>query len=393
DVEAALLAGAKSVDAVEIDPAILKLSEKFSPSNIYHDPRVHVHVEDARTFLQRTGMQYDAVIFGFLDSQNLFSYGSNLRLDGYIYTVECFARAFDRVRDGGLMSVSFSVPQDWVAEKLARMLQQASGTEPIVYQFRRQYVLLVPKFEPKVIPQSEQMFVRADSGAMLQSRWPLASDDWPYLYLSRRGVPIDYCIVIAILLILSAAGVLTVRKSVQIDLPDAHFFFLGAGFLLLQTKSIQDCSLYFGTTWLVSMIVISGTLLMILAANLLAMRLRSTAIWAYLPLLASVLALQWIDRHAVLAWPLQTRLAWAILVVPLPIFFAGLIFSTTFRNANNPSACFGANLIGATVGGFCEYLGMWIGISALSWLVIAAYLASACCVSFAKGRSRIRTDE
>ena len=40
----------------------------------------------------------------------------------------------------------------------------------------------------------------------------------------------------------------------------------------------------------------------------------------------------------------------------------------------------GSNLIGAAVGGFCEYLGMAIGSEALSFVVIAAYLASLMCV-------------
>jgi hypothetical protein len=62
--------------------------------------------------------------------------------------------------------------------------------------------------------------------------------------------------------------------------------------------------------------------------------------------------------------------------VPLPVFFAGLIFSTTFRESKDASACFGANLIGATIGGFLEYLGMAIGFNAVSILVIIAYLLS-----------------
>jgi len=57
-----------------------------------------------------------------------------------------------------------------------------------------------------------------------------------------------------------------------IMLNDGHFLFLGLGFLLLETRSIADCSLYFGTTWFVTMVVVAGVLLMVLAANLVAMR-------------------------------------------------------------------------------------------------------------------------
>jgi hypothetical protein len=83
-----------------------------------------------------------------------------------------------------------------------------------------------------------------------------------------------------------------------------------------------------------------------------------------------------VKRHSILALSFDERLLWSLLVVPLPIFFAGLIFSTTFRQAANPSSCFGANLIGATIGGFSEYLSMIMGNQNLTFLIIGAYLVS-----------------
>jgi hypothetical protein len=125
---------------------------------------------------------------------------------------------------------------------------------------------------------------------------------------------------------------------------------------------------------------------MVLAANLVAMRLRGPRAWFYLPLLASLMLLYLVPRDWVLAQPFGARLAWAILVVPLPIFFAGLIFSTTFRLAASTSDAFGANLLGATIGGFCEYLGMALGTHALSLLVMGAYVASL--LAWTAGRRR-----
>ena len=69
-----------------------------------------------------------------------------------------------------------------------------------------------------------------------------------------------------------------------------------------------------------------------------------------------------------------------------PVFFAGLIFSTTFRETKSASSSFGANLIGATVGGFAEYLGMAIGFQNLSLLVISAYLASLGILTLTRGK-------
>jgi hypothetical protein len=157
---------------------------------------------------------------------------------------------------------------------------------------------------------------------------------------------------------------------------DGHFLFLGLGFLLLETKSISDCSLYFGTTWFVTMVVVAGVLLMVLAANLVAMRMNRFRTWLYAPLIATLLLLYLVKRDSVLALSFDERLLWSVLVVPLPIFFAGLIFSTTFRQASIPSSLFGANLIGAMIGGFCEYLSMIMGNQNLMFLIIAAYLVS-----------------
>jgi hypothetical protein len=94
-----------------------------------------------------------------------------------------------------------------------------------------------------------------------------------------------------------------------------------------------------------------------------------------------------VPRSAILELTFASRLLWTMLVVPLPVFFAGLIFSTTFREAAVPSAAIGANLIGAMVGGFCEYLAMAVGSHRLALLVIAAYLGSLLTMRLAHQRS------
>jgi len=65
-----------------------------------------------------------------------------------------------------------------------------------------------------------------------------------------------------------------------------------------------------------------------------------------------------------------------MLAVALPIFFAGLVFSSSFKRTAQPSAAFGANLVGAMVGGFAEYLGMAVESRSLVIIVIAAYIVS-----------------
>ena len=136
-----------------------------------------------------------------------------------------------------------------------------------------------------------------------------------------------------------------------------HFAAIGTGFLLLETKSIVDASLYFGATWIVSLIVIAGVLLMVIMANAVAGRLSRFTPWLYAPLIASILLIFAVPNDLILGLPFTGRIAWTALVIPIPIFFAGLVFSGTFkRAAPHPFAAFGANLVGAMLGGFAEYL-------------------------------------
>jgi hypothetical protein len=375
DVEAALLSGAGAVDAVEIDRQVVKLSRRFNASGVYDDPRVSIHVDDARAFFRRATGGYDLVVFGFLDSQALFSYSSNLRLDGYIYTVESIRSAYSLLGDDGMLALSFVTPQPWLACKLHDMVAQATLTKPIVYTAGIQTVICAPRGRHETPPASYGRFARS---AIPATGIPVPTDDWPFLYLAEKTIPGDYLLVIGTLMLVSVSAVVSLRGA-RVSRDDGHFFFLGMGFLLLETKSITDCSLFFGTTWLVTMLVLAGVLLMVLAANAVAARIKGSSPGMYLLLFASVLAIYLVPNEAILAWPFAVRLVWTLVAVPLPIFFAGLIFSTSFRGARDTASLLGANLIGATAGGFCEYISMAIGTRALTLLVLAAYGASFLC--------------
>ncbi|MFI5349071.1 MAG: spermidine synthase [Elusimicrobiota bacterium] len=378
DAEAALLFGARHVDAVEIDPVLVGLSHRFNPSGIYEDPRVDVHVDDARAYVQKAGRGYDRVIFGFLDSQALFSQMSDIRLDGYVYTVESMRRAYALLGDDGMLAVSFMAGREWLADKLVRMLRDATGRLPIIYVSGGQVILCAPRGAIPEAPANIGRFRRVRPDMPLEDIAP-PTDDWPYLYLSRPAVPRDYLTVIGILLAVSifAVGLLRGRGF---GAEDAHFLFMGLGFMLLETKSIADCSLYFGATWITTAAVVIGMLLMALAANAAAPRFKGITVWAYAPLLAALVALFFAPSGLILARSLPLRLAWMILAAPLPAFFAGLVFSSSFRAAPNRAALFGANLIGAMLGGFLEYLSMAAGRRSLTLVLIAAYAASFVCL-------------
>jgi hypothetical protein len=93
DAAGALRHGAEHVDAVEIDPEILRLGRQYHPERPYISPRVTTYADDARAFLKKTKKKYDLVVFGYLDSSILLSSFSSLRLDNYVYTLESFQDA------------------------------------------------------------------------------------------------------------------------------------------------------------------------------------------------------------------------------------------------------------------------------------------------------------
>ena len=94
------------------------------------------------------------------------------------------------------------------------------------------------------------------------------TDDWPHLYIRERRVPREYLPVLAGVLLLSFVLVGANFRGARAL--DGHFFFPeGAGFLLLETKSVTEFALLVGSTWQVNSAVFVVILLMILLANLL----------------------------------------------------------------------------------------------------------------------------
>jgi len=134
DVAAALRHGAKSVDAVEIDPTIIRLGTELHPEAPYKDPRVSVIVDDARSFFEKTDRRYDTIVYGILDSHTSVSVFSNVRLDSFVYTRESFEAARRHLKDDGNIVVSFAAGKPWILTRLSTMLNETFGKEPLAFR-------------------------------------------------------------------------------------------------------------------------------------------------------------------------------------------------------------------------------------------------------------------
>ena len=151
-------------------------------------------------------------------------------------------------------------------------------------------------------------------------------------------------------------------------------FFMGAAFLLLETKSVVQFALLFGTTWFVNALVFAGVLVSILAAVHVASRveLRRPG-----PLYAAVfvaLGVAWaVPAAALLALPLWPRLVAGVSIAFAPIFLANLVFSRRFRKTGDSTLAFATNLLGAMLGGVLEYASLVVGYRPLLLVVAALY--------------------
>ncbi len=135
DVAAALRAGGQRVDAIEIDPAILELGRAYHPEEPYGDPRVRSVVTDARSFLRTTNRKYDLIVYGLLDSHTLLSHASSVRLDSFVYTLEGLREAKGRLKEDGVIALSFSVINYPIGVKIYRMIEEAfDGHGPVCVQ-------------------------------------------------------------------------------------------------------------------------------------------------------------------------------------------------------------------------------------------------------------------
>ncbi|MEJ7741905.1 MAG: hypothetical protein WKF73_04760 [Nocardioidaceae bacterium] len=137
DVSIALSRGVEHVDAVEIDPSLLKFGEENNPDSAYQDPRVTTHVNDGRAFLERTDKKYDLILFALPDSLTLVSGASALRLESYLFTEQAMKSARDHLAPGGAFSMYNFYREPWLVDRLANTMREAFGHPPACCLRRR----------------------------------------------------------------------------------------------------------------------------------------------------------------------------------------------------------------------------------------------------------------
>jgi SAM-dependent methyltransferase len=369
DVAAALRAGATRVDAVEIDPEILALGRRH-PERPYSDPRVHVHLDDARSYLANTDQRFDQIVFGLLDSHILLSHGVNVRIDSYVFTREAFETARARLAPRGVLVVSHAVGQPWFVQRMRATLTAAFGSPPFDVSGALANPLGIIYASGEPLPPGPA----AEAGVE-----PL-EDDWPFVYAESRSIPTDYLLSI---LLVSLASIVFVRGAAGPGVRgfSLHFFALGAGFLLIETRGLAVLALLVGSTWLVTSAVFASVLVMALGSTLLvrelARRGRSIDVrWAFAALLALLALGYLVPVAAFSSLPLLPRAVAGGALLAAPLFASGIVYAQSIAREGAADRAAASNLLGALAGGLAEYLSMITGFRALVLLAVLFYLVA-----------------
>ena len=429
DLAHALRFGVERIDAVEIDPVIQNIGIHNHPDKPYQDPRVVPHLDDGRHFLRTTERKYDLVVYALVDSLILHSGYANIRLESYLFTEQAFQDVRRVLKQDGVFVMYNYYRQGWIVQRVAEMAKQVFGCDPLVLPLPYKETLtsseavgfttIIAGCNPRIStafrdrgqfwlnsippenlavngfdkPQEKGQDKGQDKAAAQHGDWvPLApaklvvdnegarqstSDDWPFLYVSGRLIP-DLTVRSMILLGVLGLGLVYLFKPKGAWRPNNRMFFLGAAFMLLETKAVVQMALLFGSTWLVNSAVFFTALLLILAANLYVIKVPSTRLARHYAGLLALLAV------SVLV-PLDTFLSGGIVwryVIPCalalgPMFFAGVIFARSFRDEANPDQAFGSNIAGSVIGGLAESCSTLLGFRYLLIVAIGFYLLSA----------------
>jgi len=380
DVANALLKGARHVDAVEIDPQLYQVGKRLNPDHPYQDPRVSVHINDGRAFLEQTHNKYDMILFALPDSLTLVAGQSSLRLESYLFTLEAVQAAKAHLNPGdGLFAMYNYYRTPWLRDRLANTVRTAFGHAPCVDDEGFSLSMISDTVNQSAL-RCGTLWHRPASVV------PPATDDHPFVYLDGNSIPWLYRITLALILLASiilvrpAAGPYR-RMGGYLDL-----FFMGAAFMLLETKNIVQFALLFGTTWFVNALVTAGVLVAVFAAVEVSRRVvvRRPAL-LYGGLLAALVVAWAVPPESLLSLSLAPRFAVAVIIAFAPIFLANMVFAQRFRNAGDSTTAFGANLLGAIVGGVLEYLSLIVGYR---WLLVVVALLYG--LAFLTGRGHLR---
>jgi hypothetical protein len=337
DVLQALLAGSKSITAIEINPAMVAITRKYASydGDIFDYPGVQTVVGDGRAFIDRSPVIYDMIYLNLVYAQAPAP-ASNALSEAYMFTTQAFQAYWQHLApDGRLaiishqgiegsralitaikaMSLDGISPADAMKHSALLMyttndpnqattvmvVQKSPLTSDQVTQFGQnaQAMGMQPLFLPGVF---ETLFQGLASGkdtlehflSVDQSyNFFPTGDDRPFFFAIDPGLPQPLVILLVVALLgvvlylLLSIGV----KSKPSSWHMAYFGGLGLGFMLIEIPLIQRTLLLVGSPTAAMAVVLVALLLSGGAGSYLSSRWDVRTLWPRLAAAAALVAL------------------------------------------------------------------------------------------------------
>ena len=371
DVAVALSQGAQRVDAVEIDPALVQIGRDRHPDRPYSDPRVTVHVDDGRAFMERAAGRYDLILFALPDSATIVTGQSALRLENYLFTTQALERARSLLEPGGTFAM-YNYYEPWLLDRYANTIRTVYGTAPCVQ--------LGPTHGQR---QQAVLSLRDDAttGGCTTTWTPRVGelepsvDDRPFPYLGTRTIPSFYLGMLALVLLASLVLVRWVggplRQMRAVHRPLLH----GRRVPAARDQERRPVRAALRHDVGGERRRLHGRAAQRAGGG------RGGPAGAHRPTPAGCMS--GCSRRSrspgscratcCSTCPPVPRFAVGVTIAFLPIFLANLLFAVRFKGVGSSTTAFGANLLGAMVGGALEYLALILGFNALLVVVALCY--------------------
>ena len=201
----------------------------------------------------------------------------------------------------------------------------------------------------------------------------VSTDDWPFFYMSYRIYPTSYAVLISVIFIIS---LIFLKKMTKMNYNKFSFtcFFLGVGFMLMETKGITELAKIYGSTCFVESLVITAILSMSYLSNLMIIKkIKISVNKIYFLLITSLFAtylITFVDFYNYTTIYLKFLVP---IILTFPVFFSGLAFSKELLSYGSTANALSCNILGAIVGGLLEYNSMYFGFKFLYILAIIFY--------------------
>jgi hypothetical protein len=368
DVAVALSEGARHVDAVEIDPVLLGIGRAQHPDHPYDSPRVTTHTDDGRAYLQDTTKKYNLILFALPDSLTAVAGQSSLRLESYLLTEQSVQAAEKRLAPGGTMAM-YNYYAPFLFNRYATTMEDVFHRAPCAQVGpplggRRLAVLTDRPGGP----------VANCTSVWHGSKVAPATDDHPFPYLMSNSIPSSYLWMLGLILVASVLFVRVGGGSLRRMGGYLDLAFMGAAFMLLETKNIVQFALLFGSTWFVNALVTGAILVAVYLAVETARLVKLPPPWVLYAALIASLVLTWlVPQQDLVGLPIVVRFLAGAALAFAPVYLANLIFAQRFSGVETTATAFAANLLGAMVGGVLEYLALVTGYRFLLVLVGVLY--------------------